>query len=214
MMGRSLFKTKAFSIFIDKVWDNNPIFIMVLGICSSLAVTTNLTNALVMGISVIVVLSISSTLISLIRNFISEQVRMITFMLIISTFVITVDFALKIFVIDISKALGPYIGLIITNCILMGRAEAFASKNPPFHSFLDAVGSGLGYTLVLLVLALLRELFSSGTLFGLIILENWTTWNLMSIAPGAFFVLGVIIIFFNMINSFLKKRKQRKQRQE
>ncbi|MBN2440846.1 MAG: electron transport complex subunit RsxE [Spirochaetales bacterium] len=210
-MGKSLFKTKAFSIFIDKVWENNPIFIMVLGICSSLAVTTNLTNALVMGLSVVVVLGISSFLISLIRNYISDQVRLITFMLIISTFVITVDFILKIYVPDISKALGPYIGLIITNCILMGRAEAFASKNPPFHSLLDAVGSGLGYTLVLLLLALIREFLSWGTLFGSHIIESWVNWNLMSIAPGAFFVLGVIIIFSNMITTAMKRSKQRKK---
>ena len=125
---------------------------------------------------------------------------MITFMLIISTLVITVDFTLKIYFLDISKALGAYIGLIITNCILLGRAEAFASKNPPFHSFLDALGSGAGYTLVLLVLAFIRELLHTGTVFGLPVLENWTSWKLMSSAPGAFFALGVIIILFNMIN--------------
>ena len=196
--------SKAFSTFIENIWSSNPIFVMVLGVCSSLAVTTKLVNALVMGLSVTLVLAISSFLISAIRKLIPEQIRLIVFMLIISTFVITVDLVLRILVPEVSKGLGPYIGLIITNCNLMGRAEAFAIKNPPGLSTLDALGTGIGYTLVLLILGFLRELFSTGSLFDVVLISGWTNWNLVSIAPGAFFILASIVIVFNM----LKRKKK------
>ena len=199
MSGNGIRASKGFSTFVENIWLSNPIFVMVLGVCSSLAVTTKLANALVMGISVTFVLCISSFIISLVRKLIPEQVRLIVFMLIISTFVITVDLVLRILVPEVSKGLGPYIGLIITNCNLMGRAEAFAIKNPPGLSFLDSLGTGLGYTLVLLVLGFLRELITSGSLFGIVLLRNWTSWNLVSIAPGAFFLLASIIIVLNML---------------
>lgn len=202
-----LFRTKGFAALVENIWDNNPIFIMVLGVCSSLAVTTTLINAAVMGFSVTLVLAISSFLISIVRKWIPEQVRMITFMLIISTFVISVDVVLKIFIPDISKALGPYIGLIITNCNLMGRAEAYAVKNSPGLSFLDSLGTGIGYTMVLLLLSFIRELFNNGSLFGVVIFQNWKSWSLAGIAPGAFFILAVLVIFFNITRSAIQKKK-------
>ncbi len=193
-------QSKGVSYFIESLWSNNATFSMVLGICSALAVTTNLLNAMVMGISVTVVLLISSTVISLLRSIIPERVRIITFMLIISTFVIMVDFILKIYLPPVSKALGPYVGLIITNCILMGRAEAFAIKQPPYYSFMDSLGSGIGYTLSIMVLAAVRELLGAGSLFGFQVLgESWEGWGLVMIPSGAFFVLGFYIMFANMI---------------
>ena len=193
-------KSRGVSYFIESLWYNNATFSMVLGICSALAITTNLLNALVMGISVTVVLIISSTVISLLRSIIPERVRIITFMLIISTFVIMVDFILKIYLPPVSKALGPYVGLIITNCILMGRAEAFAIKQPPYYSIMDSLGSGIGYTLSIMVLAAVRELLGAGSLFGVQVLgESWAGWGLLMIPSGAFFVLGFYIMLANMI---------------
>ncbi|MCK5155419.1 MAG: electron transport complex subunit RsxE [Spirochaetales bacterium] len=193
-------KSRGVSYFIESLWYNNATFSMVLGICSALAITTNLLNALVMGISVTVVLIISSTVISLLRSIIPERVRIITFMLLISTFVIMVDFILKIYLPPVSKALGPYVGLIITNCILMGRAEAFAIKQPPYYSIMDSLGSGIGYTLSIMVLAAVRELLGAGSLFGVQVLgESWAGWGLLMIPSGAFFVLGFYIMLANMI---------------
>jgi len=202
--GSGIRSSKAFATFVENIWSSNPIFVMVLGVCSSLAVTTMLANALVMGLSVTFVLCISSLIISLVRKLIPEQVRLIVFMLIISTFVITVDLILRIILPEVSKALGPYIGLIITNCNLMGRAEAYTIKNPPGRSMLDSLGTGLGYTLVLLILGFMRELLASGSLFGVVLLGGWTSWNLANIAPGAFFLLASLIIVFNM----LKRKKK------
>ena len=200
--------SKGYSYFIESFWYNNATFGMVLAICSALAVTTSLANAFVMGISVTAVLIISSAIISLMRSIIPEKVRMIAFMLIISTFVILVDFILKIYLPVVSKALGPYVGLIITNCLLMGRAEAFAIKHPPFHSILDAMGTGLGYLMSIMVLATIRELLGSGSLFGRNILgESWQGWGLLMGPAGAFFVLGFYILLAHYIQKrFIKPR--------
>ncbi|NQT58261.1 MAG: electron transport complex subunit RsxE [Bacteroidetes bacterium] len=198
-MGK-IVKSKGVSYFIESLWYNNATFSMVLGICSALAVTTNLLNALVMGISVTVVLIISSTVISLLRNIIPEKVRIITFMLLISTFVIMVDFVLKIYLPPVSKALGPYVGLIITNCILMGRAEAFAIKQPTFYSIMDSLGSGIGYTISIMILAAVRELLGTGSLFGVHVLgDSWAGWGMLMIPSGAFFVLGFYIMLANIV---------------
>jgi Na+-transporting NADH:ubiquinone oxidoreductase subunit D len=199
-------KSKGFSYFIETLW-YNATFSMVLGICSALAVTTNLTNAFVMGVSVTVVLIISSTIISLLRNIIPEKVRMIAFMLIISTFVILVDFILKINLPVVSKALGPYVGLIITNCLLMGRAEAFAIKHGPFHSLLDSLGTGLGYMASIMILAAVREVLGAGSVFGINVLgASWTGWGLLAIPSGAFFVLGFYIMLANFIQKLFVKK--------
>lgn len=204
----NMFQTKGYSYFIENVWKNNPIFGMVLGLCSSLAVTTSLMNALVMGISVLSVVTISSLIVSITRSKIPERVRMITFMLIISTMVISVDRILSIFIPDISKALGPYVGLIITNCIIMGRAEAFAIKHNPLHTVLDSLGAGLGYTFSIMFIAFIRELLGFGALFGVNILgEGWTNWGLMTIAPGAFFLLGILSMVANIIRKAQSKER-------
>jgi Na+-transporting NADH:ubiquinone oxidoreductase subunit D len=196
----SLANSKGYSYFIESFWYNNATFGMVLGICSSLAVTTSVKNALVMGISVTLVLIISSITVSFLRHIIPAKVRIISFMLIISTLVIMVDFILKIYLTDVSKALGPYVGLIITNCILMGRAEASAIKEPPFYSFLDSLGSGLGYCLSISIMAMFREILGKGSLLGINILgESWEGWSLLMIPAGAFFVLGFYIMGANKI---------------
>jgi Na+-transporting NADH:ubiquinone oxidoreductase subunit D len=198
--GYKLFKTKSYLVFIEGLWHNNPTFGMVLGICSALAVTNLMANALVMSLAVTAILVVNSLIISALRNLIPERVRMITYMLIISTLVITVDQFLKIFVPDISRALGPYVALIITNCILMGRAEAFAINNPVGIAIVDALGVGLGYTFSLMIIAFFRELFGFGSLFGLkIIPEAVTPIGLFSVPPGAFFALGIFILFINSI---------------
>lgn len=205
--GYKLFRTKSGAVFIEGLWHNNPIFGMILGLCSTLAVTNLMSNALVMSIAVTVVLVVNSVIISGLRNIIPERVRMITYMLIVSSLVITVDLVLKIFVPDISRALGPYVALIITNCIIMGRAEAFAINNPVRISAMDALGVGLGYTFSLMVIAFFRELIGFGSLFGVRVLPSVITpAALLSVPPGAFFALGTFILVINAI----RRRKEKK----
>ena len=173
---------------------------MVLGICSTLAVTNLMANALVMTLAVTVILVANSLITSLVRQVIPERVRMIAFMLISATLVITVDQFLKIFVPEISRALGPYVALIITNCLLMGRAEAYAINNPPFLSAVDAFGVGCGYTFSLMVIAFFREILGFGSIFGRKILPGFITpIGLLSIPPGAFFALGTFMLIINTI---------------
>jgi Na+-transporting NADH:ubiquinone oxidoreductase subunit D len=186
--------TKWFNILKDGLHRNNPIVVAVLGICSSLAVTNRVENAIAMGLGVTFVVMASSAFISLIRNFIPSKVRMVTYMVIISAFVIIVQMFLEAYFPSIASALGAYVGLIITNCIVMGRAEAFAVKNPVRYTLVDGFASGMGYTLVLLVVSIVRELLASGTLLGYQIMpDTWPNWVVMSIAPGGFFVLGLLI---------------------
>lgn len=167
---------------------------MMLGLCSTLAVTNSLNNSLAMSIGVIFVTCASSTMISMIRSIIPSRVRMAVFMMIISTFTIVVDQILKAYYPETSASLGPYVGLIITNCIVMGRAEAFAISNPVFPSFVDAFGVSSGYAFSLLMIATIRELLGFGTLFGITVLGSWwTPWVIMILPPGAFFVLGLYI---------------------
>jgi len=181
-------------IFISSAFKENAIWSQILGICSALAVTNLMSNSLVMGLGVIFTLALSSFTISLIRSFIPKRVRMMAQTLIIASYVIIVDIILKAFLPEMSTALGPYVGLIITNCIIMGRAEAFAGKNSPIDSMIDGIGAGTGYTLVLLVIATVRELFGFGSLFGFQILGDWfTRWSIMVMAPSAFFVLAIMI---------------------
>ena len=205
--GYKLFRTKSGTVFIEGLWHNNPIFGMILGLCSTLAVTNLMSNALVMSIAVTVVLVVNSVIISGLRNIIPERVRMITYMLIVSSLVITVDLVLRIFVPDISRALGPYVALIITNCIIMGRAEAFAINNPVRISAMDALGVGLGYTFSLMVIAFFRELIGFGSLFGVRVLPSVITpAALLSVPPGAFFALGTFILVINA----RRRRKEKK----
>ncbi|MEH6824787.1 MAG: NADH:ubiquinone reductase (Na(+)-transporting) subunit D [Motiliproteus sp.] len=186
-------------VLITPIAENNPIALQILGICSALAVTSSLNVALVMGIAVTVVTAFSNLFISAIRNHIPGAIRIIVQMTIIASLVIVVDQVLKAFAYDLSKQLSVFVGLIITNCIVMGRAEAFAMKNPPGISFMDGIGNGLGYTAVLVFVGFVRELFGSGSLFGVEIFSlvtngGWYVANgLMLLPPSAFFVIGLMI---------------------
>jgi Na+-transporting NADH:ubiquinone oxidoreductase subunit D len=187
------------SLVFGPVFANNPIALQVLGICSALAVTTKLDKALVMGIALTLVTAFSSMFISMIRNHIPSSVRIIVQMTIIASLVIVVDQVLKAFAYNVAKELSVFVGLIITNCIVMGRAEAYAMKSPPLMSFLDGIGNGLGYTVLLLIVAFIRELFGSGTVFGVEILPlisagGWyQPMGLLLMPPSAFFIIGLFI---------------------
>ena len=193
---------KRKEMLIDPLVDNNPITLQVLGICSALAVTSSLQVAFVMSVAVIFVTGFSSMFISMIRNQIPGSIRIIVQMVIIASLVILVDQLLKAYAYEISKTLSVFVGLIITNCIVMGRAEAFAMKNPPIESFIDGVGNGLGYGLILMLVGVIRELFGAGSLFGVTILETvnnggWYVPNgMLLLPPSAFFIIGLIIWAF------------------
>ena len=166
----------------------------ILGICSTLAVTNLLINTMVMNAGLIFTLAMSSLTVSLLRNITPMRIRMMVQTLIIASYVIIVDIVIKAQLPDISEALGPYVGLIITNCIIMGRCEAFARHNPPWPSFLDGIAVGLGYAFVLTLIALFREPLGFGTLFGYRIMpDGFTPWTIMIMAPGAFFMLGLFV---------------------
>jgi Na+-transporting NADH:ubiquinone oxidoreductase subunit D len=186
---------KTRKIVTDPLSDNNPITWQVLGVCSALAVTTQVSTAVVMSLALTTVLCCSNVVISLLRNLIPNKIRMIVELCVIATLVILADQVLRAFVYDISKQLSVFVGLIITNCIVMGRAEAYALQNPPFKSFLDGVGNGLGYSVILIAVASIRELLGSGTWFGITILDTaWYTGNtLMLLPPGAFVIIGLLI---------------------
>ncbi len=186
-------------IVFDPIFKNNPIALQILGICSALAVTTKMETAVVMSLAVLLVVAFSNLFVSLIRNHVPGSIRILVEMTIIASLVIIADQAIKAFAYDVSKQLSVYVGLIITNCIVMGRAEAYALKNPPLQSFLDGVGNGLGYAVILLVVGFMRELFGSGKLFGFSILPlstdgGWYQGNgLMLLAPSAFFLIAFFI---------------------
>ncbi|MGI9368531.1 MAG: NADH:ubiquinone reductase (Na(+)-transporting) subunit D [Ruegeria sp.] len=186
-------------LLVDPLVDNNPITLQVLGICSALAVTSSLQVAFVMALAVTFVTAFASMFISMLRNQIPGSIRIIVQMVIIASLVILVDQILKAYAFQISKTLSVFVGLIITNCIVMGRAEAFAMKNPPMASFIDGLGNGLGYGLVLMLVGFIRELFGSGSLFGVTILQTvnnggWYVPNgLLLLPPSAFFVIGLLI---------------------
>ena len=187
----------------DGVWTSNPLAIQVLGICSALAVTNRLENSLVMGAALIFVCVGSNLFVSLLRNRTPHRIRMIAEVAIIATFVIFFDQFLQAFYWDMSKQLGPYIPLIITNCIVMGRAEAFALQNPPVLSMVDGAANGFGYAVVLAIIGFSRELLGTGKVMGCVILNSeWYTPNqLMILAPGAFFALGIVIAVFNALKA-------------
>lgn len=189
-------QSKTMKVFTDQIWKNNPVFVQVLGICSTLAVTNVVKNTVVMCLGLLFTLALSGLTISALRKLIPARIRIMVEMLIIASFVIIVDIFLQAYQPEVSRQLGPYVGLIITNCILMGRAEAFALSNPPFLSMLDGISAGLGYSVVLLTISVFRELLGSGTLWGINILNNvpgWTNWSIMVMASGAFFMLATFI---------------------
>lgn len=186
-------------ILVEPIVDRNPITLQILGICSALAVTTQLAPAIIMSLGLTLVLMGSNVLISLIRNHLPSSIRIIVQMTIIASLVIVVDQILKAYAYELSKQLSVFVGLIITNCIVLGRAEAFATQNPPWPSLLDAIGHGAGYSLILVSVAAVRELFGTGTLLGVEVLPlikngGWYHPNgLMLLAPGAFFIIGLMI---------------------
>ena len=188
-------KHLMFSPFID----NNPIALQVLGICSALAVTTKLQTAIVMGISVSLVTGFSSFFISLVRNYIPNSIRIIVQMAIVASLVTLVDQLLQAFAYELSKQLSVFVGLIITNCIVMGRAEAFAMKEPPLESLVDGIGNGAGYGMMLIIIATIRELIGSGKLFGYTIFQTvqdggwYQTNGLFLLAPSAIFIIGFLV---------------------
>jgi len=190
------------TIMADGLYKANPVTHQVLGICIFLAVTNRVDNALVMGAALIFVLAMSNLFISFLRNQIPNRIRMIVEVAIIATFVILLDQFLKAFYWDMSQRLGPYVALIITNCIVMGRAEAFATQNPPLPSMVDGFANGVGYALILLIIGVFRELLGSGTILGITILsESWYRPNvLFLLAPGAFITAGFLIWVFNAVN--------------
>ena len=196
---REQVRLRGKKILLDPLFDNNPIALQVLGICSALAITTKLETVIVMAIAVTFVLGLSNASVSVIRNHIPGSIRIIVQMTIIASLVILVDQILKAYVYDISKQLTIFVGLIITNCIVMGRAEAFAMKEPVALSFLDGIGNGVGYSMILIVVGVFRELMGSGRLMGYVILPlstegGWYVSNgLMLLPPSAFFIIGFFI---------------------
>lgn len=192
-------KTSYKDLLLAPITKNNPIALQILGICSALAVTTKLETAFVMAIAVTLVTGLSNLFVSLIRNYIPNSIRIIVQLAIIASLVIVVDQILKAYAYGLSKQLSVFVGLIITNCIVMGRAEAFAMKSPPVESFVDGIGNGLGYGSMLIIVAFFRELIGSGKLFGMTIFETiqnggWYQANgLFLLAPSAFFIIGFVI---------------------
>jgi len=195
----ALFSPKNMKLITSPLSLNNPITVQVLGICSALAVTAKLKPAIVMALSVMVVTGVSNFVVSLLRNGIPARIRIIVQLVVVATMVILVDQLLKAFVYDVSKQLSVFVGLIITNCIIMGRLEAFAMGNKPWPAFLDGIGNGLGYGLILVTVAFFRELFGSGTLFGMAIVPQslynmgYVNNGLMILPPMALITVGVII---------------------
>jgi len=199
----------VFVEFTKGFWKENPIFVMLLGMCPTLAVTTSSINGLTMGLAVVFVLTCSSLIISIVRNIIPKQVRIPTFIVIIATFVTMVDLFLKAFLLDLSKALGPFIPLIVVNCIILGRAEAFASKHGVMRSLLDAVGVSLGFTVTLVILGGIREILGMGTFFGMVVLgERFEQWVVMLLPPGAFITLGLLLGAKNIIDRRLAEKRK------
>ena len=191
--------------FIDPLIDNNPITRQVLGICSALAVTVKIEQALVMTLALTFVLTMSNTIVSILRNFIPSSIRIIVQLTVIATLVSLIDKILLAYMYDVSKALSVFVGLIITNCIVMGRADAFAMQNSVKDSFIDGIGNALGYGLILILVAAFRELLGFGTLLDFRILPEFTNNGLMLLAPGAFIILGLIIWAQRSLTSFVEK---------
>ena len=210
----ALLSKKDASLILDPLADNNPITIQVLGICSALAITAELKASVVMAISVIFVMGVGNVVISLMRNIIPSKIRIIVQLVVVATLVIMVDQVLKAFAYELSKTLGAFVGLIITNCIIMGRFEAFALANGPWRSFIDGIGNALGYGVILIIVGFFRELLGTGTLFGIPVLGDpiaktglysigYENNGFMIIPPAALIVVGIIIWIQRSRNSAL-----------
>ncbi|PIE01115.1 MAG: electron transport complex subunit RsxE [Acidobacteria bacterium] len=184
--------------FIKGLWKENPVFVQVLGMCPVLAVSNSVTNALAMGLATTFVLIMSNMLVSILRNFIPKQVRIATYILIIATFVTVAEYLIQAISLEIHKALGAFIALIVVNCMILGRAEAFASKNGVKASIMDALGMGLGFTFALFCLGSVREILGSGTFLGMqLFADSFQPWVIMILPGGGFFTLGAWLFFFN-----------------
>ena len=190
--------------FMEGIWKQNPVFVMVLGMCPVLAVSVSAVNALSMGIATTFVLVCSTLLVSLIRNVVPKEVRIATYIVIIATFVTVVDYLIQAISLAVYEALGAFIQLIVVNCIILGRAEAHASKNPPLRTVINAIGMGIGFTIGLFALGAVREILGAGKLFGVSLFgPDFQPWVVMVLPPGGFFVLGAWLLLFN----WLKTRK-------
>ena len=196
-------QSRKTGLLIEGLWGNNPIFRQVLGICSTLAVTNLVLNTLVMCVALIFTVSLSSCTVSFLRKFTPRNIRMMIETLIIAFYVIIVDVVLKAYWPEMSSNLGPYVGLIITNCIVMGRCEAYGNANPPGKAFMDGLFNALGYTLILLIIATFREILGMGTFMGLAVPyfsgPHWDKWIIMVMPPGAFFMLAIVTWVFRSI---------------
>ena len=201
----------SWETFSVGLWKENPVFIMLLGLCPVLAVTNTAMNALAMGLATTFVLLCSGVLVSLLRKVIPKQVRIASYIIIIATFVTITDYAIQAISLDLYKALGAFIQLIVVNCIILGRAEAYASKNPVANAFINALGMGVGFTFALLCLGVVREILGSGSLFGFDLFgQAFQPWAVFVLPPGGFFVLA----FWLFIFSVFRKRKERAQSQQ
>lgn len=202
-------KVSLLQEYVKGLWDINPVFKQVLGMCPTLAVTVSAINGIAMALATTFVLVFSSLIISLIRKLIPNQVRIASYIVVIATFVTIVDLVMKAQFPALSKALGPFIPLIVVNCLILGRQEAFASKNNPIRSILDALGNGTGFLIALFVLGSIRELLGSGTILGFQILpSSYEPWLVMILPAGAFLTLGLLM---GIANNYLMKKKQKEQ---
>lgn len=197
-------QSQSMDTFLKGLHRENPVFVMLLGMCPTLAVTNSVMNAIAMGLAATFVLVASSALVSMLRSFIPKQVRIASYIVIIATFVTIVDYVIQVISLELYASLGAFIQLIVVNCIILGRAEAFASRNGVVQSVLDALGMGLGFTLALLCLGSVREVLGNGTLLGYAILgEHFEPWAIMILPPGGFFVLAAWLLLLN----WLKERQ-------
>ena len=195
----------SWDTFIQGLWKENPVFVMLLGLCPVLAVTNTAMNALAMGLATTFVLLCSGVLVSLLRKVIPKQVRIASYIIIIATFVTIADYAIQAISLDLYRALGAFIQLIVVNCMILGRAEAYASKNPLANAFVNALGMGVGFTFALLCLGVVREILGSGSLFGVDLFgPSFQPWSIFVLPPGGFFVLAFWLFLF----SALKKRRE------
>ncbi|TWU43432.1 Electron transport complex protein RnfE [Novipirellula aureliae] len=198
--------------FLDGIFKRNPVFVQVLGMCPTLAVTNTGVNALAMGLATAFVLLMSNIAVSLLRKIVPAQVRIVTFILVIATFVTIVDYLIQAISLDLHRALGAFISLIVVNCLILGRAESFASKHGVIRSIKDGLGMGLGFLIGLLCLGIVREVMGNGTLFGLHLFgESFQPWTVMMLPPGGFFTLAAWLLFFNWLS---KRRADKAMQQE
>lgn len=199
----------SWQTFTQGLWKENPVFVMLLGLCPVLAVTNTAMNSIAMGLATTFVLLCSGVLVSLLRFLIPKQVRIASYIIIIATFVTITDYAIQAISLELHKALGAFIQLIVVNCIILGRAEAYASKNPVVNAFVNALGMGLGFTFALLCLGIVREILGNGSLFGFMLFsDNFQPWAIFVLPPGGFFVLAFWLFLFSFIRKRLANSKE------